>query len=84
MTGIPVKRHSIPWDPADFGRCHRLLQAIPEWEGRIEEVAVQYPEWRPFVDNWPKMKEIYECDEPTERSPDLYNMMLALQRQDAK
>lgn len=29
----------IPHDPADFGRCYRLLQAIPEWRARLEEVA---------------------------------------------
>jgi hypothetical protein len=78
MTGIPVKRHSIPYDPADFGRCHRLLKAFPEWEKRLGEVADRFPEWKPFVDNWPKMKEIYDRDEPTERSPELYDLMIEL------
>jgi hypothetical protein len=78
MTGIPVKRHSIPWDPADFGRCHRLLQAFPEWEARLGEVATRFPEWKPLVDNWPKLKEIYIRDEPTERSAELYDLMIEL------
>lgn len=26
----------FPWDGGDFGRCHRLLQLIPEWRPRLD------------------------------------------------
>jgi hypothetical protein len=78
MTGVPVQRRGIPWDPADFGRCYRLLQVFPGWRARLQEVATLHAEWQPFVDNWAKMEELYERDLPTDRSKDLYNMMITL------
>jgi len=78
MTGVPVKRHGIPWDPSDFGRCYRLLTAFPEWKERMGEVSARFPEWKPFVDNWAKMEELYERDLPTDKSADLYNLMITL------
>lgn len=78
MTGIPVKRHDIPYDPADFGRCYRLLKQFPEWKPRLRKVAERFPKWTPFVDNWSEMEKIYERDEPTNRSEELYDMMVML------
>lgn len=75
MTNIPVKRHDIPYDPSDFGRCHRLLELFPEWRSRLDEVAQRFPVWKPFVDNWAKMEEIYLRDLPTDKSAELYDLM---------
>lgn len=75
MTGIPVKRHDIPYDPSDFRRCRELLKEFPEWRQRLGEVALRFPEWKPFVDNWDLMDKIYERDEPTDKSTELYELM---------
>jgi hypothetical protein len=78
MTNIPVKRHDFPYDPSDFGRCYRLLQAFPEWKSRLGEVADRFPAWKPFVARWSEMEELYERDLPTDKSADLYNLMITL------
>jgi len=50
----------IPYDPSDFMRCHKLLQLIPEWYERLQEVADEYPRWQPFVSHWHELEDLYE------------------------
>lgn len=79
MTGRPFPdRHflpSVPLDPSDFGRCHRLLERFPEWRARLGEVAERYPEWAPLVDAWDRMTALHQRDEPTGESAELYALM---------
>lgn len=50
-----------PADPSDFGRCYRLLKLIPEWRGRLREVAERYPIWGPMVEAWDELERMYEA-----------------------
>lgn len=50
----------VPYDPSDFGRCHRLLQQFPEWRDRLPEVAAAYPIWGPMVAAWDELTALYE------------------------
>lgn len=43
---------STPSDPADLGRCLRLLERIPEWKERVPEMAECSPEWAHMVTYW--------------------------------
>jgi hypothetical protein len=78
LMGMPPDRVDVPHDPDDFGRCHRLLQVMPEWRARLGDVAVRYAEWRPFVDAWPELTALYEQELPTGRCDRLYARMRAL------
>lgn len=80
MTGHPVESYSIPYDPADFGRCYRLLQVMPEWRTRLHLVADKYPRWRPFVDHWDELTALYEEElkSPTGMAPRTYELMKQL------
>ena len=69
---------SVPLDPADFGRCYRLLQHFPEWKERLPEVAEKYPKWGPMVKAWEEMTALWESESPTERAPELYELMQKL------
>jgi hypothetical protein len=69
---------SVPRDPSDFGRCHRLLEAMPEWRSRLPEVAAVHPEWGPLVREWDKLTEMYLEELPSGRCPKLYRKMQAL------
>lgn len=53
----------IPHDPADFGRCYRLLENFSEWRNRLSEVAVAFPKWGPLVENWQELENLYRQDE---------------------
>lgn len=51
---------SPPIDPYDFGRCHRLLERIPEWRERLPEVALFYPEWSALIREWDALAAAWE------------------------
>lgn len=78
MTGwsMPDGRDpSIPHDPDDFGRCHRLLEAFPQWRGRLPEVAAKHPEWTGLVAAWDELTALYIEELPTGRAPRCYARM---------
>jgi hypothetical protein len=78
LDGWPPQR---PLDPADFGRCHRLLNAIPAWRGRLPEVAEAYPKWGPLVRDWDKLEALYLEEFPSGRAPKCYEAMQACLRE---
>ena len=41
-----------PLDGGDLGRCIRLLEAFPEWRGRIGEMAAHGPYWTALAAAW--------------------------------
>lgn len=64
MMGAKVSTKNLwrvqpPFDAADFGRCHRLLKLMPEWRERLHEVSDQLPEWKPYVDAWGKLTDLF-------------------------
>lgn len=68
----------VPLDPSDFGRCYRLLKVMPSWRSRLNEVAEEFPKWRPLVDAWDELTALYERDLPTGRCHELYVRMAQL------
>ena len=50
-------RPGTPSDASDFGRCHHLLERLPGWRVRMDEVAVKYPKWKPLVERWDELTE---------------------------
>lgn len=41
-----------PHDPADLGRCLRLLELFPEWKARVGEMATRSPGWAGLTARW--------------------------------
>ena len=85
MTGFPVARYGWPYDPADFGRCWRLLNRFPEWKDRLHEVAEAFPNtpWGPLIREWKALSDLY-CGEvllQTGRAPRTYELMQKLRRE---
>jgi hypothetical protein len=68
----------VPRDPADFGRCYRLLLVFPEWLGRLDEVSQRFPKWGPFVENWDAMSILYRRELPSGICKELYKLMQEL------
>lgn len=52
-TGAP------PRDPADLGRCVRLLRLFPEWAERMPEMATVSKEWKPFAKRWDELVALF-------------------------
>lgn len=70
--------HPHPLDPSDFGRCHRLLHAIPGWRARIGEMAAASEEWANLVKHWDELERLYLEELPTGAGPKLYARMREL------
>jgi hypothetical protein len=66
-----------PADPADFGRCHRLLHAIPGWRARIGEMA-RVRGWEHLAPAWDELEALYVEELPSGRAPKLYKRMAEL------
>jgi hypothetical protein len=55
-----------PYDPDDFKRCYKLLQAVPEWKAEIHKLKPLSKAWSNLVDNWDKLTEMFEENVRTE------------------
>ncbi|GAB2620251.1 hypothetical protein [Novilysobacter erysipheiresistens] len=47
-----------PWDPADLGRCLRLLELFPEWKPRITEMARYSRQWASLALRWDELADM--------------------------
>ena len=61
MTGFNTGRQwsDHPRDGGDFGRCLSLLEAVPEFMVRIEEMAQRSPQWAVLVEHWHELTQHY-------------------------
>lgn len=57
-SGVPKTAH--PYDPDDFKRCYKLLEAVPEWKSEMHKLKSLSREWSNLVDNWDKLTEMFE------------------------
>mgnify|MGYP001594844453 CR=1 FL=1 len=54
------ERAGGPSDDDDFGRCFRMLEAVPEWRERIAELGEVYPAtWGDVVGVWPELEALW-------------------------
>lgn len=63
LTGQFIAENHYPRDPADFGRCLRLVEAVPELESKIRDMSQHGKEWAVVVANWDEWAELYRLDE---------------------
>jgi hypothetical protein len=49
---------NYPSDPADLGRCLRLLKLIPSWRKRLPEMSRKHPCWRALVKHWDELEKL--------------------------
>lgn len=81
--GQRIQGQHVPRDPADFGRCYRLLRAIPGWRERIGEMSA-VPGWGGLAAAWDELEALYEEELPSGSGPKLYARMRELQRSEAE
>lgn len=83
-TGWDAPRYAtfgpdVPHDPADFGRCYRLLQAFPWMRDKLSSVAACVPKWGPMVREWDRLTALYEEELPTGEAPKLHALLHQLE-----
>lgn len=74
------QRIDVPRDASDFGRCCRLLKAIPGWRDRIGEMR-HLADWAPLVDAWDDLERLYEEKLHTELNSRLRTIEAALRKE---
>jgi hypothetical protein len=52
LTGMFEAKYAYPRDPADFGRCLRLIEAVPELESKISDMSQHGKEWAVVAARW--------------------------------
>lgn len=45
-----------PHDPADLRRCMLLLDKLPQWRSRLQEMATVSPAWAALAKKWPELE----------------------------
>lgn len=80
MAGVRDGPKDHPLDPADLGRCLRLLDAVPEWHPRIGEMASVSPQWAALVARWGDLRAAMVADvglrwEKGRAAPGTYTLM---------
>lgn len=60
VRSVENRYSTTPSDPDDFKRCYKLLQAVPQWKNKLNELKSLSPVWEKLVDNWGKLTEMYE------------------------
>lgn len=63
LSGQFYASNNYPRDPADLGRCIRLLMAVPEFASQLHEMKACSPQWSTVIDNWDKWKGLYDAGE---------------------
>lgn len=69
-----------PLDPADLGRCLRLLNKFPEYRERLHEMAECSPQWENLVEHWRELERLYYLglSRDDNRAPECYELMKKL------
>jgi hypothetical protein len=84
FLGLPLgMRQSPPLDPSDFGRCHRLLHAVPGWRARIGEMAT-VRSWAGLVEAWDELEALYLEEEPSGEGPKLWRRMQQIEDEEVR
>ena len=78
LTGKGHGQDHYPFDPDDFGRCHRFLVAFPDLRPRILEMAAVSRPWAALAGAWDELEALYREELPQRRAPKLYARMVQL------
>jgi hypothetical protein len=52
--------YNHPHDLDDFGRCSRLLKAVPEFRSKLERMRTKSPQWTALMDIWEEVEALIE------------------------
>lgn len=68
-----------PSDPADFGRCLRLIDAVPELRPHLGSLSRNHgPHWSALIAVWDELEALYRQESPSEQCPLLFKRMSEL------
>ena len=82
ITGIVAESGhfglSHPHDPADFNRCHKLLEAVPELREGFPKLAAKSKAWKALLEHWDELTEMLKDQIATGKANGMYERMREL------
>ena len=79
LSGNQIGAHmAFPYDPADFKRCHGLLEMVPEWREKLSLMTTTSPVWDKLVANWAELTAMLLEQMATKKDNGMYQMMKGL------
>ena len=85
MTGLPIGtwEAAAPRDPSDLRRCRLLLDALPEWRHRLDEMHGKGGGWAEILPLWDVLCMTMDVECPDWRNakgtcPKTYELMKSL------
>lgn len=73
-------RAGHPHDPSDLWRCMNLLDLIPEYRARLDEMRFVSPVWAQLVDHWDELEALWHAATPDGMVRACYDRMQELIR----
>ena len=59
IMGVKCRESDTPRDADDFSRCYDLYRFCELTPADLQKVANIYPYWRPIIDQWDELCEMY-------------------------
>ena len=59
IMGVKCREADTPGDADDFSRCYDLYKFSELTPADLQKVANIYPYWRPIIDQWDELCEMY-------------------------
>ena len=59
IMGVKCYKADVPYDADDFSRCYDLYKFSELTSADLQKVAIIYPDWRPIIDQWDELCEMY-------------------------
>lgn len=72
-----------PADPADLGRCLRLIRLVPQVREMVDELAgYGHKEWERLAPHWDELTALFESEKghPLGKAPKTYQRMQEIRR----
>jgi hypothetical protein len=79
VVGDRPEADAYPRDPADFGRCLRLLERVPTIKTDLRFMRDVSPQWAALLDRWIEVEALYNEEMPSGRAPKCFALMKAIQ-----
>jgi hypothetical protein len=83
VMGVSLPGKGFPADPADFSRCRKLCEQVPEVAGQLQLMKATSAQWMRLIDQWDSLCSLMDSESPQWRegigsAPKTYKAIQAL------
>jgi hypothetical protein len=83
VLGLEFQSRGFPADPADFGRCRKVCEQVPEVAAGLAKMRAVSKRWDNLVSNWDTLCTLMDSESPSWReglgtAPKTYEAIQAL------